>query len=183
MNIIKTHIDGVYILEPKIHRDGRGYFVEPWNERTFRKNGFRYSFVQDNQSFSHYGTVRALHFQRDESAQAKLVRALQGRVMDVAVDLRPASPTFGQHVAVELDDHLMRMLMIPRGFAHGFSVLSETAVFGYKVDNFYNKEAEGGLLFNDSELGIDWGVPTDKIIASERDRLFPTLAEYKKCTR
>ena len=181
MNFIKTKIDGLLIVEPKVFEDSRGYFFEAYNRQVFEKEGLHYDFVQDNQSFSTYGTVRGLHFQKGEAAQAKLVRVISGRVLDVAVDLRPGSPTFGKHEAVELTGENQRMFLIPRGFAHGFSVLSETALFTYKCDNFYNKAAEGGLLYNDPALGIDWQVPVDKVVLSEKDKVHPKLAEIGKC--
>ncbi len=181
MNFIKTKIDGLLIVEPKVFEDSRGYFFEAYNRQVFEKEGLHYDFVQDNQSFSTYGTVRGLHFQKGEAAQAKLVRVISGRVLDVAVDLRPGSPTFGKHEAVELTGENQRMFLIPRGFAHGFSVLSETALFTYKCDNFYNKAAEGGLLYNDPALEIDWQVPADKVVLSEKDKVHPKLAEIGKC--
>ncbi len=181
MNFIKTKIDGLLIVEPKVFEDSRGYFFEAYNRQVFEKEGLHYDFVQDNQSFSTYGTVRGLHFQKGEAAQAKLVRVISGRVLDVAVDLRPGSLTFGKYEAVELTGENQRMFLIPRGFAHGFSVLSETALFTYKCDNFYNKAAEGGLLYNDPALGIDWQVPADKVVLSEKDKVHPKLAEIGKC--
>ncbi|MBE6449705.1 MAG: dTDP-4-dehydrorhamnose 3,5-epimerase [Alphaproteobacteria bacterium] len=177
MNFIKTAIDGVIIVEPKIFQDARGYFFESYNEATFVQNGITNRFVQDNQSKSSYGVIRGLHCQLGEHAQAKLVRVLQGKVLDVAVDIRKDSPTFGKHVAVELSDENQRQLFIPRGFLHGFSVLSETAVFAYKCDNFYCKEAEFGIRYDDAEIGIDWKIPTDKIITSEKDRLANKLKD------
>ena len=140
-----------------------------------------YDFVQDNQSKSSYGTIRGLHFQKGEFSQAKLVRAIEGTVLDVAVDLRTGSKTFGKHVAVELSAENNRQLMIPRGFAHGFSVLSETAVFTYKCDNVYNKASEGGLMWNDKDIGIDWKIPADKVILSDKDRKHPSLKEFEPC--
>ena len=177
MNFIKTAIDGVIIVEPKIFQDARGYFFESYNEATFVQNGITNRFVQDNQSKSSYGVIRGLHCQLGEHAQAKLVRVLQGKVLDVAVDIRKDSPTFGKHVAVELSDENQRQLFIPRGFLHGFSVLSETAVFAYKCDKFYCKEAEFGIRYDDAEIGIDWKIPTDKIITSEKDRLANKLKD------
>ena len=181
MNFIKTEIDGVWILEPRVFEDSRGYFFEAYNQKEFEEHGLHYNFVQDNQSFSTYGTVRGLHFQKGEFAQAKLVRVIEGAVLDVAVDLRRNSPTFGKHVAVELSGENKRQLLIPRGFAHGFSVLSKTALFTYKCDNFYNKASEGGLLFNDPEVGVDWRVPEDKVVLSDKDKLNPRLAELDEC--
>lgn len=181
MNFIKTDIDGVYIIEPKIWPDARGYFFESYNKKIFDEAGLIYDFVQDNQSKSSYGTIRGLHFQKGEFSQAKLVRAIEGTVLDVAVDLRAGSKTFGKHVAVELSAENNRQLMIPRGFAHGFSVLSETAVFTYKCDNVYNKASEGGLIWNDKDIGIDWKIPVDKVILSDKDRKHPSLKEFEPC--
>ncbi len=177
MNFIKTKLDGVVIVEPKVFEDERGYFFESYNEAEFIKNGISTRFVQDNQSKSCYGVVRGLHCQLGEHAQAKLVRVLQGRVLDVAVDIRKNSPTFGQYVAVELSEENRRQLFIPRGFLHGFSVLSETAVFAYKCDNLWCKEAEFGIRYDDPDIGIDWQVPADKIITSEKDRIAKGLKD------
>ena len=171
MNFIKTAIDGVVIVEPRIFKDDRGYFFESYNEQEFISNGITNSFVQDNQSKSSYGVVRGLHCQLGEHAQAKLVRVLAGKVLDVAVDFRKDSPTFLQHVAVELSAENNRQLFIPRGFLHGFSVLSETAVFAYKCDNLYCKESEFGIRFDDPTIGVDWQVPADKILVSDKDRM------------
>ena len=181
MNFIETEIAGVFIVEPKVFTDARGHFFESWTRPAFAAVGLHYNFVQDNQSLSVYGTIRGLHFQKGEHAQAKLVRALAGTVLDVAVDLRKGSPTFGRHVAVELSAENRRQLLIPRGFAHGFSVLSETAVFAYKCDNFYCRESEGGLRFDDPALGIDWRVPEGKALLSEKDRLNPSLKDFTPC--
>ncbi len=170
MNFIKTEIDGVVIVEPRVFEDERGYFFESYNEAEFLKNGISAKFVQDNQSKSGYGVIRGLHAQLGEHAQAKLVRVLQGKVLDVAVDMREGSPTFGKHVAVELSDENKRQLFIPRGFYHGFAVLSETAVFAYKCDNTYCKEAESGIYFADKDLGIDWKIPASQAIISEKDK-------------
>ena len=177
MNFIKTEIDGVVIVEPRVFEDARGYFFESYNEAEFVANGITNKFVQDNQSKSSYGVVRGLHCQLGEHAQAKLVRVLQGKVLDVAVDIRPESPTFGKYVAVELSAENKRQLFIPRGFLHGFSVLSEEAVFAYKCDNLYCKDAEFGIRFDDPEIGIDWKVPADKIITSEKDRIAKGLKD------
>lgn len=177
MNFIKTKIEGVYIIEPTIFKDSRGYFFESYNEQEFIKNGIKNKFVQDNQSRSTYGVIRGLHCQLNEFSQAKLVRVLQGRVLDVAVDVRPNSPTFGKHVAVELSDENQRQLFIPRNFLHGFSVLSDTAVFAYKCDNLYNKASEFGIRYDDPEIGIDWKIPSDKVITSEKDRLANSLQD------
>ena len=180
MNFIKTSIDGVYIIEPKIFNDDRGYFFESYNEAEFIKNGIPNRFVQDNQSKSSYGVVRGLHCQLGEHSQAKLVRVLQGEVLDVAVDVRPGSKTFGKHVAVKLSSDNQRQLFIPRHFLHGFSVLSGTAIFAYKVDNLYCKESEFGIRYDDPQIGIDWMVPADKVITSEKDRLANTLQDLLK---
>lgn len=169
MKFIETHIKGVIIIEPRIFRDGRGYFYESYNRSLFHEAGINADFVQDNQSESAYGVIRGLHAQTGEYAQAKLVRAIHGRVLDVAVDAREGSPTYGQHVCVELSGENMRQLFIPRGFLHGFSVLSPTAVFSYKCDNLYKKEAEYGARFNDPALNIDWGIPLDQTQISEKD--------------
>lgn len=177
MNFIKTAIDGVIIVEPKVFEDNRGYFFESYNEAEFVKNGIINRFIQDNQSKSSYGVIRGLHCQLGEHAQAKLVRVLQGKVLDVAVDARRGSPTFGQHVAVELSEENKRQLFIPRGFLHGFSVLSETAVFAYKVDNLWCKESEFGIRYDDPKIGIDWQIPTDKVITSEKDRIANSLKD------
>ena len=178
MTIEQTSIEGLCLLHPQVFSDNRGYFFESYNRAEFERLGLHYDFVQDNQSFSTYGTIRGLHFQKGEHAQAKLVRVLQGRVLDVAVDLRLGSPTFGKWVSVELTDENKTMFMIPRGFAHGFSVLSETAVFAYKCDNGYCRESEGGILFNDPELAIDWRVESGKEVVSAKDLLHPTFNQY-----
>ena len=177
MNFIKTEIDGVVIVEPRVFTDARGYFFESYNEKEFIKNGIPNRFVQDNESKSSYGVVRGLHCQLGEHSQAKLVRVIFGRVLDVAVDVRPKSPTFGKHVAVELSDENKRQLFIPRHFLHGFSVLSERAIFAYKVDNLYNPKSEFGIRYDDPEIGVDWRVPADKIITSEKDRIAHTLRD------
>ena len=177
MNFIKTDIDGVFIIEPKVFEDARGYFFESYNEAEFIKNGITNRFVQDNQSKSSYGVIRGLHCQLGEHSQAKLVRVLKGRVLDVAVDIRRGSPTFDKHVAVELSDENNRQLFIPRHFLHGFSVLSDEAVFAYKCDNFYCKESEFGIRYDDPEIGIDWKIPAEKVITSEKDRLANKLKD------
>lgn len=179
MKIIKTEIEDLYILEPQIFNDNRGYFFESYNQQKLEDAGLRYAFIQDNQSKSSYGTIRGLHFQKGEFAQAKLVRVLEGTVLDVAVDLRKGSKTYGKHFAVELSAENNLQLMIPRGFAHGFSVLTPTAVFAYKCDNVYNKASEGGLRYNDPELNIDWKIPLDKAIVSEKDMVQPFLKDLK----
>ncbi len=177
VNFIKTDIDGVIIVEPRVFEDERGYFFESYNEAEFAKNGIANKFVQDNQSKSSYGVVRGLHCQLGEFAQAKLVRVLYGRVLDVAVDIRKNSPTFGKYVAVELSDENKRQLFIPRGFLHGFSVLSDEAVFAYKCDNLYAPHAEFGIRFDDPDIGIDWMVPHDKIITSDKDNIAKGLKD------
>ena len=177
MNFIKTELDGVVIVEPRVFEDERGYFFESYNEAEFIKNGIPNKFVQDNQSKSSYGVVRGLHCQLGEFAQAKLVRVLHGRVLDVAVDIRKNSPTFGKYVAVELSDDNKRQLFIPRGFLHGFSVLSDTAVFAYKCDNLYAPHAEFGIRFDDPDIGIDWKIPADKIITSAKDNIAKGLKD------
>lgn len=170
MKVIKTDIEGVFIIEPIVFEDERGYFFESYNQADLKKQGIDYNFIQDNQSKSKYGTIRGIHFQKGEFSQAKLVRVLEGTVLDVAVDLRKNSPTFGKHVAVELSAENKRQLMIPRGFGHGFSVLSETAVFAYKCDNVYNKASECGIRYNDPTLNIDWKIDENKAILSEKDK-------------
>ena len=177
MKFVKTAIDGVFIIEPKIFNDERGYFYESYNEVEFVKNGINNRFIQDNQSKSCYGVIRGLHCQLGEHSQAKLVRVLSGKVLDVAVDVRSGSPTFGRHVAVELSEENQRQLFIPRHFLHGFSVLSETAVFAYKVDNLYCKESEFGIRYNDEQIGVDWKIPANKVITSEKDQMAGKLAD------
>lgn len=181
MPFIQTKIKDVVVFEPRIFTDDRGYFFETYNEKLFNDNGVTAKFVQDNQSKSSYGVIRGLHFQKGEHAQAKLVRVLQGRVLDVAVDLRKGSETYGKHVAVELSDVNNLQLFIPRGFAHGFSVLSRTAVFAYKCDNLYCKESEGGIDCNDPDLGIDWQIPAEDRVLSEKDKLHPLFKDFKTC--
>lgn len=181
MPFIPTKIKDVVVFEPRIFTDDRGYFFETYNEKLFNDNGIAAKFVQDNQSKSSYGVIRGLHFQKGEHAQAKLVRVLQGRVLDVAVDLRKGSETYGKHVAVELSDVNNLQLFIPRGFAHGFSVLSRTAVFAYKCDNLYCKESEGGIDCNDPDLGIDWQIPAEDRVLSEKDKLHPLFKDFKTC--
>ena len=175
MNIIKTDIEGVVIIEPKVFGDSRGYFFESYSQRDFNSLVGEVNFVQDNESKSCYGVIRGLHFQKPPFEQSKLVRVVKGKVLDVAVDIREGSPTFGKHVAVELSEDNHRQLFIPKGFAHGFSVLSEEAVFQYKCDNFYAPEYEGAIAWDDPALGIDWRIPSDKTILSEKDMHHPTL--------
>ena len=177
MDVIKTDIEGVVIIEPRIFRDDRGYFYESFSQREFEEKVCRTTFVQDNQSKSSYGVLRGLHFQKPPYCQNKLVRCIKGAVLDVAVDLRKGSPTFGKHVAVELTEENHRQLFVPRGFAHGFAVLSEEAVFQYKCDNFYNKESEGAIAWDDPELAIDWRIPADKALLSEKDKLNKGIKE------
>ncbi len=177
MKITKTALDGVVIIEPQVFEDARGYFFESWNKAKMEEAGLNYDFIQDNQSKSCYGTIRGIHFQKGEFSQAKLVRVLQGTVLDVAVDLRKDSKTFGQHVAVELSAENNRQLMIPRGFGHGFSVLTPTAVFAYKCDNVYNKASEAGIRFDDPSLGIDWKVKPEEAVLSDKDKILPFLKD------
>lgn len=177
INVLNTNLPGVLILEPKVFGDARGYFFESWSQRDFEEAVGPVDFVQDNESKSSYGVLRGLHFQRAPFAQSKLVRVVSGRVLDVAVDLRKSSPTFGQHVAVELSGENHRQCFIPRGFAHGFAVLSPEAVFQYKCDNFYHPEAEGAIAWNDPALGIDWKLPEADILLSERDKHHPLLSQ------
>ncbi|MBR2298462.1 MAG: dTDP-4-dehydrorhamnose 3,5-epimerase [Bacteroidales bacterium] len=178
MEVIKTEIDGVLIIEPKVFGDHRGYFFESFNEREFAlKTGQELHFVQDNESKSCYGVVRGLHFQKGEKAQAKLVRVIKGRVLDVAVDIRPDSPTFGKYVSAELTAENHRQFFIPKGFAHGFAVLSPEVVFQYKCDEFYCPEAEGAIAWNDPDLAIDWKLPAEDVILSDKDRRHPNLKD------
>jgi dTDP-4-dehydrorhamnose 3,5-epimerase len=170
MEVIKTNIEGVVIIEPRIFRDERGYFFESFSQRDFQEKVCKTVFVQDNESKSSYGVLRGLHFQKPPYAQSKLVRVIKGAVLDVAVDIRKGSPTFGQHVAVELTEDNHRQFFIPRGFAHGFSVLTDEVIFQYKCDNFYAPQSEGALAWDDPDLGIDWRIPTDKVLLSEKDR-------------
>lgn len=176
MKVIKTEIEGVVIVEPTVFGDSRGYFFESWSQREFDEKVRPVRFVQDNESRSVYGVVRGLHFQRGRDAQSKLVRVVEGRVLDVAVDVRRGSPTFGRYVAVELSAENKRQLFIPRGFAHGFAVLSETATVQYKCDNPYVPQSEGAVAWNDPAIGIDWRLPAEDVVLSERDRRHPTLA-------
>lgn len=183
MEVIKTGIDGVLIIEPKVFGDVRGYFFESFSQREFDEKvapiiGHTISFVQDNESMSSYGVMRGLHFQRPPYTQSKIVRCVKGAVLDVAVDIRKGSPTYGQHVAVELTEENHRQFFVPRGFAHGFAVLSETAVFQYKCDEFYHPEADGGISILDTSLGIDWRVPTDKALLSEKDTKHALLKDF-----
>ncbi|MDR0828697.1 MAG: dTDP-4-dehydrorhamnose 3,5-epimerase [Prevotellaceae bacterium] len=175
MEIIKTPIADLLIIKPDVFFDERGYFSESYNKEKYFAQGICQNFLQDNMSKSSYGTLRGLHFQQGEYAQAKLVSAVVGKVWDIAVDLRPNSPTFGQWHGVELSDENHLQFLIPRGFAHGFSVLSETAIFTYKCDNLYNKQSEGGIIYNDETLNIDWKIPAEKMIISEKDKYHSKL--------
>jgi dTDP-4-dehydrorhamnose 3,5-epimerase len=181
MNFIPTNLSGCFALEPKVFHDDRGYFMESFNENTFEKGvGQKVHFVQDNQSYSSKGVLRGLHYQTGEHAQAKLVRVLQGEVLDIAVDIRTESSTYGQSFSILLSAENQKQLFIPRGFAHGFLVTSETAIFFYKCDNFYNKESEAGFIYNDPVLNIDWNFPENELIISEKDVILPTLENAKK---
>lgn len=177
MEVIKTAIEGVVILEPRIFKDARGYFFESFSQREFEEKVCETTFVQDNESRSCYGVLRGLHFQKHPFAQSKLVRVINGAVLDVAVDIRKGSPTFGQYVSVELTGENHRQFFIPKGFAHGFVVLSEDVIFQYKCDNFYSPENEGAIAWNDPDLNIDWHIPTSKVILSEKDKIHPKLKE------
>ena len=169
MEVIKTDLEGVVIIEPRVFKDARGYFFESFSQREFDEKVCPIRFVQDNESMSTYGVIRGLHYQRMPYTQSKLVRCVKGAVLDVTVDIRKGSPTFGQHVAVELTEENHRQLFIPRGFAHGFAVLSDVAVFQYKCDNFYHPEADAGIQLMDEELGVDWRIPMEQAILSEKD--------------
>ena len=178
MNVIKTAIEGVVILEPRVFNDARGYFFESYSKRVFDEEVMPVDFVQDNESCSTRGVMRGLHFQRPPFAQAKLVRCVKGAVLDVAVDIRKGSPTYGQHVAVELTEENHRQLFIPRGFAHGFAVLSDIAVFQYKCDNYYHPEADGGISIADPSLAIDWRLDPSQAIRSDKDTHHPLLKDF-----
>jgi dTDP-4-dehydrorhamnose 3,5-epimerase len=179
MEIIQTPIEGTLVIEPKVFGDARGYFFESFNTREFaEKTGLDVTFVQDNESRSRYGVLRGLHFQLPPYTQSKLVRVVKGRVLDVAVDIRKGSPTYGQHVACELTEDNHRQFFVPKGFAHGFCVLSEDAVFQYKCDNFYAPQADAGISILDASLGIDWGIPMDRAILSEKDTRHPCLKDF-----
>ncbi len=170
MNIVETELEGVIIIEPRVFKDDRGYFFESFSQKEFEEKVCKTVFVQDNESKSTYGVLRGLHFQKPPYAQSKLVRVVKGKVLDVAVDIRKGSPTFGKHVAVELSAENKRQFFLPRGFAHGFAVLSEEAVFQYKCDNFYSPQSEGALAWDDPDLSIDWQIPADKVILSPKDK-------------
>ncbi len=177
MDIIKTAIDGVVIIEPRLFKDERGYFFESFSQKEFEEKVCKTVFVQDNESKSSYGVLRGLHFQKPPFAQSKLVRVVRGAVLDVAVDIRKGSPTFGKHVAVELTAENHRQFFIPRGFAHGFSVLSQEVVFQYKCDNYYAPQSEGALAWDDPDLGIDWRIPAAEIVLSKKDKAHPRLKD------
>ena len=177
MNVIQTEIPGVVVIEPRVFEDPRGYFFESFSQRDFDSQVREVKFVQDNESKSSYGVLRGLHFQKPPHAQSKLVRVVKGSVLDVAVDIRKGSPTFGKYVAVELSEQNHRQFFIPRGFAHGFVVLTDEVVFQYKCDNFYAPQSEGAVAWNDPDLNIDWKVPADKILLSDKDRRHPLLKD------
>jgi len=179
MAFTKTHIEGLLIFEPRVFTDERGYFYESFNKNAFAEAGVQDEFVQDNQSKSTYGVLRGLHYQTGEHAQSKLVRVLEGSVLDVAVDIRPDSPTYGEHYAIELSAENQLQFYVPHGFAHGFLVLSDTATFFYKCDNFYNKASEGGIAYDDPTLNIDWQIPTKDLILSEKDMVNPAFGTHR----
>lgn len=179
MEVIKTPIEDLLIIKPKVFGDHRGFFMESYNQKTWSEAGLDYNFVQDNRSFSKKGTLRGLHFQTGESSQAKLVTCLSGEVLDVAVDLRSDSKTYGEHFTIELNAEEKTFFLVPRGFAHGFIVLSETAEFFYKCDNYYDPANEAGIIYNDPTFNIDWKIAESKLILSEKDTQLPTLEEYK----
>jgi dTDP-4-dehydrorhamnose 3,5-epimerase len=179
MNVVDTEIEGVKIIEPRLFGDARGYFFESFNAKDFaEQTGINVTFVQDNESKSHYGVLRGLHFQKPPFAQAKLVRVVQGTVLDVAVDIRRGSPTYGRHVSVELSGENHRQLFLPKGMAHGFSVLSDEVVFQYKCDEYYHPEAEGAIAWDDPTLAINWRLPSDKVLLSEKDSHHPKFDEF-----
>lgn len=177
MNYIETSIKGVFVIEPKVFNDARGYFFEAWKQAEFEEHIGKVNFIQDNESKSSYGVLRGLHYQKGDLSQVKLVRVIKGRVLDVAVDIRRSSPTFGQHVMVELSEDNKRQFFIPRGFAHGFLVLSDEAIFTYKVDNVYAPQAEAGIRWNDPELNIEWPIDPKDVLTSEKDLKQPLLSE------
>ncbi len=179
MEVIKTELDGVVVIVPKVFKDARGYFFESFSQRDFENAVGKVDFVQDNESMSSFGVMRGLHFQKPPYTQSKLVRCVRGAVLDVAVDIRKGSPTYGKHVAVELTEENHHQLFIPHGFAHGFAVLSETAVFQYKCDNFYHPEADGGINILDVSIGIDWKIPVNQAILSEKDTKHPLLKDFE----
>ncbi len=174
MNIKETNIKGCFVIEPNVFQDKRGYFLESYNQCIFNEHlGLKVNFVQDNESYSTKGVLRGLHYQQGDQAQAKLVQVIKGKVLDVAVDIRKESQTYGKHIAVELSEENKKQFFVPRGFAHGFIVLSESAIFLYKCDNYYNKEAERGIIYNDAQLGIDWKLQKEEFIISEKDMRLP----------
>jgi len=180
MEVIKTEIEGVFIIEPRVFGDARGYFFESFNAKEFaEKTGLQVNFVQDNESMSHYGVLRGLHFQQPPYAQSKLVRVVKGRVLDVAVDIRVGSPTFGKYVSVELTEENHRQFFMGKGFAHGFSVLSDEVIFQYKCDDFYAPQSEGAIAWNDPDLAIDWQIPVDKVLLSDKDKQHPFLRDFQ----
>ena len=180
MEVIKTEIEGVIIIEPRVFGDARGYFFESFNAREFaEKTGMQVNFVQDNESMSHYGVLRGLHFQQPPFAQSKLVRVVKGRVLDIAVDIRVGSPTYGKYVSVELTEDNHRQFFMSKGFAHGFSVLSDEVIFQYKCDEFYAPQSEGAIAWNDPDLAIDWQIPADKVLLSDKDKKHPFLRDFK----
>lgn len=180
MEVIKTEIEGVFIIEPRVFGDARGYFFESFNAREFaEKTGMEVNFVQDNESMSHYGVLRGLHFQQPPFAQSKLVRVVKGKVLDIAVDIREGSPTYGKYVSVELTEDNHRQFFMTKGFAHGFSVLSDEVIFQYKCDEFYAPQSEGAIAWNDPDLAIDWHIPIDKVLLSEKDKKHPFLRDFK----
>lgn len=179
MNVIKTKIEGLVIIEPKVFFDGRGYFFESFSQQRFNELVAPVTFVQDNESKSSYGVLRGLHFQKPPFAQSKLVRVVKGKVLDVAVDLRRNSPTFGQYEAVLLTEENKQQFFVPRGFAHGFAVLSEEAIFHYKCDNYYAPQSEGSVLWNDPAIGIDWQLPVESVLLSDKDKKSPLLSELE----
>jgi dTDP-4-dehydrorhamnose 3,5-epimerase len=177
MKFTTCNLNGLVVIEPRVFEDSRGYFFEAYNQNVFEQNGVTYNFIQDNQSRSSYGVIRGLHYQLNPQAQTKLVRVLQGKILDVAVDIRKGSATYGAHFSIELSEENKKQLLIPAGFAHGFSVLSEIAVVLYKCDAFYHKQSEGGIIYNDRDLNIDWKVETDKAVVSDKDLLLPSFKE------
>ena len=179
MLFTKTGFEGLVIFEPRVFGDSRGHFFESYNQKTFEENGINIKFLQDNQSCSAYGVIRGLHFQKSPHAQTKLVRVLTGNILDVVVDLRKNSLTYGKYFSIELSQGNKKQLLVPKGFAHGFSVLSETAEVLYKCDTLYNRESEGGIFYNDPALKIDWQIPAEKAIISEKDQNLPSFASYK----
>ena len=179
MLIQKTNVEGLVIIEPRLFKDERGYFFESFSQREFEEKVHKVNFVQDNESMSSYGVLRGLHFQKPPFAQSKLVRVVKGRVLDVAVDIRKGSPTYGEHVAVELSEDNHLQFFIPKGFAHGFAVWSEVAVFQYKCDNYYAPQADGGISILDEGIGIDWKIPVEKAILSEKDTKHPLLRDFE----